>query len=319
MHSPVIAAIDIGTNSFHLLVAQIGKNHNLKTLYKVKEIMRLTSELGPKAKKISEREFETSIKILKKYKKIADKYEAQIFAVATSAVREAKNRKEYLKKVKAETGIKINAITGKKEAEYIYKGMYTAFTLKNKKVLCIDIGGGSTEILFGKNGETIFAASVKVGAVRMMDKFFPDYHLNKKSINKCRDFVERKIKSKKELDFEYDYKLVIGASGTIHAAASMIHFNKHKKPLTKPNGYSFTKEEFDKIFDKVLNKKTSLERLGIKGLEAKRADIIPAGLIILSTIFNLFKIKKIILSENALRSGIVYDSTIKTNKKANKN
>jgi len=315
LRSPIIAAIDIGTNSFHLLVAIIDKNNNLKTLYKVKEIMRLTSEYGPKEKIISKNEFKKSIKILKNYKKIADKYKAKIFAMATSAVREAKNKKEYIKKVKQKTGIKINAITGKKEAGYIYKGMQTGLPLKNKKVICVDIGGGSTEILLGKNGKTIFAASVKVGAVRITGKFFPDYHLNKKSINKCRDFVEKKIKSKKEFDFQTDYSLAVGASGTIHATASMIHYNKHKKPLTKPNGYSFTKEEFNKIFDKVLNKKTPLERLGIKGLEAKRTDIIPAGLIILSTVFELFKIEKIILSENALRSGIVYDCTIKMNNK----
>ena len=117
MPNPVIAAIDIGTNSFHLLVAQIDKSNNLKTLYKVKEIMRLTSEHGQKEKTISQSEFKKSIKILKDYKKIADKYKADVFAVATSALREAKNRKEYIKKVREETGIKIKTITGKKEAE----------------------------------------------------------------------------------------------------------------------------------------------------------------------------------------------------------
>ncbi len=319
MPNPVIAAIDIGTNSFHLLIAQID-NNNLKTLYKVKQVMRLTSEYGPKEKIISKKEIKESIKILKGYKRTADKYNAKIFAKATSAVREAKNRKEYIKMVKKETGIKITPISGKKEAEYIYKGMQTALPLKDKKVLCVDIGGGSTEILLGKNNKTILSASVKVGAVRMMNKFFPDYHINNKSINKCRDFVERKINSKiNDWDFDADYDLVAGASGTIHAAASIIHYDKHKKPLTKPNGYSFTKGEFIKIFDKVLNKKTPLERLGIKGLEIKRADIIPAGLIILSVIFDLLKINGMILSENALRSGIVYDSTIKMSKKNDKN
>ncbi len=311
MPNPVIAAIDIGTNSFHLLVAQIDKKNNLKTLYKVKEIMRLTAEYGPKEKIISKKEIKDSIKILKRYKQTADKYEAKIFAKATSAVREAKNKKEYIKQVKEETGIKIVAVSGKKEAEYIYKGMQTAIPLQNKKVLCVDIGGGSTEILYAKNGKTIFAESIKVGAVRMMGKFFPDYHLNKKSINNCREYVEKKIKSKSCLDFEADYKLTVGASGTIHAAAAIIHYYIHKKPLIKPNGYSFTKKELNKIIEKVFTNKAPFERLGIKGLEAKRADIIPAGLIILDVIFKLFNIKKMILSENALRTGIVYESTSK--------
>lgn len=309
MPNPIIAAIDIGTNSFHLLVAQIDKKNKLKSLYKVRQIMRLTSELGPKAKTISEQEFKESIKILKKYKKIADEYNAPIFAYATSAVRESVNGKEYIKKVKYETGIEIKAIKGKHEAELIYKGMQTALPLSDKKVLCLDIGGGSTEILYGVNGKTVFAESIKVGAVRMMGKFFPENILNKNRIDKCRDYIEEKIKSKENIDFNADFKLTVGASGTIHAAASMIHYSKHKEVLTKANGYSFTKKEFDKIYDKVLNTKTSVERLEIKGLEAKRADIIPAGLIILNVIFELFKIKEITLSENALRSGIVFEST----------
>lgn len=309
LSNPVIAAIDIGTNSFHLLVAKIGKKNNLNEFYKEKQIMRLTSELGNKVKMISKQEFKDSIKILKRYKKIADKYNAPIFANATSAVREAKNRKEYIKKVKDETGIKIHAITGKKEAELIYKGMQTAIPISKEKVLCIDIGGGSTEIIFGINDKIIFAGSIKVGAVRLMGKFFPDYHLNKKAITECRNYINKKIKSKKDFNYNADYKLVVGASGTIHAAASMIHYSKHKKALIKANGYKFSKKEFDKIVDKVLNKKTPVERLGIKGLEIKRADIIPAGLIILNVIFELFNIKEIILSENALRSGIVLEST----------
>ncbi len=309
MSNPIIAAIDIGTNSFHLLVAQIDKRNKLKSLYKIRQIMRLTSELGPKAKIISEQEFKESIKILDKYKKIADEYAALIFAYATSAVRESVNGKDYIKKVKCETGIEIKAIKGKREAELIYKGMQTALSLSDKKVLCLDIGGGSTEILYGVNGKSVFAESVKVGAVRMMGKFFPENILNKNGIDKCRNFIEEKIKSKERIDFKADFNLTVGASGTITAAASMIHYSKYKEPLTKTNGYSFTKKEFDKIYYKVLDNKTPVERLGIKGLEAKRADIIPAGLIILNVIFKLFKIEEIILSENALRSGIVFEST----------
>ena len=274
--------------------------------------MRLGSELGSKTRIISPKEFKNSIKILKKYKKIADEYNAPVFVKATSAVREAKNRNEYIKKVKDETGIKIDTITGEKEAELIYKGMQTAIPISKEKVLCIDIGGGSTEILYAKNDKTIFTGSIKVGAVRMMGKFFPDYHLNKKAINKCRNYVEEKIKSNKNLDFCAGYNLVVGASGTIHAAASMIHYYKYKKALSKPNGYSYTKKEFNKIFDKVLNNNTPLERLGIKGLEAKRADIIPAGLIILNVIFELFKIKEIILSENALRRSEEHTSELQS-------
>lgn len=311
--NPTIAAIDIGTNSFHLLIAKINNKNKIQSIYKFRNIMRLGTELGGKVKIISRNEIEQSIKILLKYKNIAKKYNAEIYAIGTSAIREANNSNQYIKKVKKETGINIKVISGKKEAEFIYKGIKTALPINNKKVLCIDIGGGSTEILYSKKGKTIFSSSIKIGAVRMTNSFFPDHNLNIKSIIECNKFVEKQIKNKKRINFNPNYEIVVGTSGTIHAAASMIHYNKFNKPLKKPNGYSFTKKEFDKIFEKVMDKRTPIERLGIKGLKAKRADIIPAGLIILSVLFDLFNIKRIILSENALRAGIVSEAT-KTNR-----
>ncbi|PJA98197.1 MAG: exopolyphosphatase [Ignavibacteriales bacterium CG_4_9_14_3_um_filter_30_11] len=307
MSNSVISAIDIGSNSFHLLIIKKEKN-NLITLFKKKEIIRLGSEYGAKQKKISPKEIKKSIKILKGFREISEKYNAKILAKATSALREAKNKKKYIIKIYKETGIKIIPITGVEEAEFIYKGMMLALPIKDKKVLCIDIGGGSTEIILGNKGKILFSSSIKIGAVRLMNKYFPDYHITKQNILKCRIYVEEKLSSKKDLNFEEKYNLVIGASGTIHAAAAMVHYDKYKKPLANPNGYSFTKKEFNKIYDKVLNIRTSLERLGINGLEAKRADIIPAGLIILDVIINLFNIKKIKLSTGALREGIVFDS-----------
>jgi len=311
--NPVIAAIDIGTNSFHLLIAKINNKNKIQSIYKARNIMRLGTELGGKIKKISKNEIKLSIKILLKYKKIAEKYNAEIFAIGTSAIREVNNRNQYIKKVEKETGINIKVISGKKEAEYIYKGIEKVISIKNKKVLCIDIGGGSTEILYVKKGKTIFSTSIKVGAVRMTNSFFPDDNLNIRSIIECDKFVEKQIKNKRGINFNPDYDIVVGSSGTIHAAASMIYYNRFNKPLKKPNGYSFTRKEFDKMFEKVMDKRTPIERLGIKGLQTKRADIIPAGLIILSVIFDLFKIKRIILSENDLRAGIVSEAT-KTNR-----
>ena len=315
MSNSVISAIDIGSNSFHLLIIKREKN-KIVTLFKKKEIMRLGSEYGVKQKKISSNEIKKSIKILKDFREISEKYNARILAKATSSLREAKNKNEYIKKIYKETGIKIIPITGKKEAKLIYKGMMSALPIKNKKVLCIDIGGGSTEVIFGNKGKTIFSSSIKVGAVRLMNKFFPNYILTGQNILKCKNFVEKKISSRKDLNLEKNNILVIGASGTIHAAASMVYFYKYKKPIDRPNGYSFTKKEFDKIYDKVLNVRTPLERIGIKGLERKRADIIPAGLIILAVFINLFNIKKIKLSTGALREGIAYSELNKNTNKS---
>ncbi|MCL6493947.1 MAG: hypothetical protein K6T54_04115 [Ignavibacterium sp.] len=306
-----IAAIDIGTNSFHLVIVDVQPDGSFKLLDKQREVIRLGSHKGEDLSLISEGEIEKAIDILKNYKMLAEHYGASIRAVATSAVREADNKDKFVKAVKEKTNIDIEVVDGRTEAKLIFYGIMNAIDVSNKNVLCLDIGGGSSEFIYAEKGNPIITESVKIGAVRLSKKFFPDFILKKEAVEACHSFVEAQVSYMKYLVEGKKIQQVIGASGTIVAAAILVQelFNKPKRKSI--NKLSFTAEELNFVYKEVVGRKTPAERVSLPGMELKRADIIPAGLIILKTVFDVFEIKHITLSEYALREGIIYDTILK--------
>lgn len=306
-----IAAIDIGTNSFHLVIVEVQKDGSFKLLDKQREVIRLGSHKGEDLSFISEGEIEKAIDILKNYKMLSEHYGASVKAVATSAVREADNKDKFVKAVKEKTNIDIEVIDGRTEATLIFYGIMNAVNVSDKNVFCLDIGGGSSEFIYAEKSKPLITESVKIGAVRLSKKFFPDYILKKEAVEACHSYVEAQVSYIKYLIEGKKIDQVIGASGTIVAAAILVQelFNKPRRKSI--NKLSFTAEELNFVYKEVIGRKTPAERIYLPGMELKRADIIPAGLIILKTIFDVFEIKNIILSEYALREGIIYDTILK--------
>ena len=303
-----VAAVDMGTNSFHLIIVQVRKDGTFKIIDREREVIRLGFQKGKDLNVISEGEIEKAIDILTGFKKIAKFYGAEMRAVATSAVREARNKDDFITEVYEATGIVVEAIEGTKEAELIYLGVMKALNVKKKRLLCIDIGGGSTEFLHGDKGLPIFAESVKIGAVRLSKKFFPEYHIFPENINRCEKFISEKILSKSNLHSHHQFDCVVGTSGTIIAAASIIYFRRNNEFAKSLNGFSFTARELYELTEDVLKCESPVDRLSIKGMEVKRADIIPAGLLILRKTFEVFNISEMTVSENALREGIIIET-----------
>ena len=303
-----IAAIDMGTNSFHLVIVQVRRGGSFKIIDREREVIRLGFHKGKDLNFISEGETEKAIDILNDFNTIAKFYGAEIRAIATSAVREAQNKEEFITKVYEETGIFVEAIDGPKEAELIYLGVLKALNAKTKRILCVDIGGGSTEFLLGDRGEIIFAESIKVGAVRLSKKFFPHYNISPDSIHDCEQYISNMILSKSNLNSHHQFELVAGTSGTINAAASIIHFRRYNKFSKNLNDFTFEASELFDLTEDILNCETPVDRLSIKGMEVKRADIIPAGILILKKVIEILGIKHMTISENALREGIIIET-----------
>lgn len=303
-----VAAVDMGTNSFHLIIVQVRKDGSFKIIDREREVIRLGFHKGENLTTISDGEIEKAIDVLRDFNKIAKFYGADLRAIATSAVREAKNKDEFLTKVYEATGIFVEAIEGTKEAELIYLGVLKALKVKKKRVLCVDIGGGSTEFLLGDKGRPIFTESIKIGAVRLSKMFFPDYHITQKSIDECEKYIASKILAKSNLHSHHQFDCVAGTSGTINAAASILYFRRHNEFAKSLNGFTFKASEFFEMTEDVLRCESPVDRLSIKGMEIKRADIIPAGLLILRKVFEIFDIEKMIVSENALREGIIIET-----------
>lgn len=307
------AAIDIGTNSFHLLIVEVNENGKIKFLDKERVFFRLGTEFGKELRLISNNEIDKTVIILKNFLSRVKHYKADLRAVSTSAVREAENKLEFIKTVFEQTGISIDVIMGTEEANLIFLGMKNALPINDKSILGIDIGGGSTEFIYGVKGVPIFTESVNIGAVRLSKKFFPDFIITNEAVLDCFNYVEQQIKLNININTNLVIDFAVGSSGTVDTICLIKELKNYPKTKPRLNGYTFNKTEFEEIFSFVMNLKNPADRASVPGIEANRADIIPAGLIILKKIFELFKIEKMILSEYALREGIVFDLISRSN------
>ncbi len=174
-----LAAIDIGTNSFHLVVARVGDVEGgdgpagpaFEVIAREKEMVRLGSGSGD-MKLLAPDAIERGVAALERLARIAEVHDADIHAVATSAVREAENAEEFLDRARDEAGVEVEVISGVEEARLIHLGVLQAVPVFDQRLVLVDIGGGSTEILVGEKGETLAAGSLKLGAIRLTRRFF---------------------------------------------------------------------------------------------------------------------------------------------------
>ena len=318
MKNNKLAAIDIGTNSFHLIVAEINRDSNFKIIDREKEVIRLSEGSKFDIKQILPEAIERAVTALKRFAGIAESHGAELRAVATSAVREAANKNEFIKRVLDETGVEIEVIDGLEEARLIYLGALKAVPIYENKTLCIDIGGGSTELTIGYRGNVLYSNSLKLGAVRLTQKFFPDYIITKERINECKNWVAGEISHVVEQIKNIGFDLCIGTSGTIMSTGLMsLAKQKRKLPVTGIlNNQVVSYNEMNDIFHLVLEKATVEERKKIKGLDPKRADIIQSGLIIFRTILKALSVNEYNISGYSLREGIIID-TLQKKKEGN--
>lgn len=314
MQNNILAAIDIGTNSFHLVIAKTDDKGIVKILSKDKEVVRL-GKSSTDMKYISIDAMERAVSTLKRFKIICDSYNAEIRAVATSATREALNKNEFIEEVLKRTGISIEVVSGFEEARLIYLGVLQALDVFDNKILLIDIGGGSTEFLVGEKGHVKYANSIKLGAVRMTEKFFGDGRFRKDNIDNARLHVKSMINPIIRHLRDENYECVIGTSGTITNIASFIRANNSGEDMSgfNFNNFKYSDVELYNTVKSILSIDNVQSIKKLEGLDSDRADIISAGAIILEQIFKEINIKEIILSSYALREGILFDKIDKGN------
>jgi exopolyphosphatase/guanosine-5'-triphosphate,3'-diphosphate pyrophosphatase len=302
-----LAAIDIGTNSVHLVVVKVNENNRFEIIAQEKEVVRLGS--GSKDMKyLKEDAMDRGMEALKRYKQIADISRAEIKAVATSAVREALNKEVFLQRARAEAGIEVEIISGFEEARLIYLGVMQALPIFDKKILLIDIGGGSTEFLVGKSGEMIEANSLKLGAIRLTDQFFKEDPIDPKSVNRCRQYVEVYLHPMAREVHKHGFETAVGSSGTILNIAQMIQILRHEQPTRFLSNFTFSRMELAEVVKLLVKADTLKKRQKIEGLDPKRADIILAGAIILEQAFEKMSIDSMTVSGFALREGVILDT-----------
>ncbi|RHX85825.1 Ppx/GppA phosphatase family protein [Leptospira stimsonii] len=302
-----LAAIDLGTNSFHMIIVRVRANGTFEAVAREKESVRLGNRLQ-EGGGIDSESFKRGIDCLKRFKVLAENAGAEIRAVATSALREASNQEEFLEAAYQEAGISIDVVSGYEEARLIYFGILQGIPVFDRKIMMIDIGGGSTEVLVGHRGNILFSKSFKLGAIRLTEKFFREETLSNSDIRKCRLHIEEMLLPFRKILRDLKPDLVVGSSGTIQAIAGMILASRGETEEISLNNFEFSTPEFKKIRNLILEADTSKKRAKIPGLDIKRADIIVGGTLILEEIFDLANVQSLTVSEFALREGIVYDT-----------
>ena len=301
-----LAALDIGTNSFHLVVARVLDN-GYEIVTREKETVRL-GHGGGDMKELSNDAIDRGISSLRRMQRIAAAHNAPVRAVATSAVREAHNAAEFLTRARREAKVDIEVISGLEEARLIYLGVLQAVPAFEQRVILVDIGGGSTEVLVGERGETLAARSFKLGAVRLTDRFFAGGTTTSGSVSECRSYI-RSILATFERDVEeLGFAIAIASSGTAETIARIIHAARDDTALHTFNRFEFTVGELQLITESLAKKRSSDDRRSTPGLDPARADIIVAGALVLDGVADIFRINSFVFSEAALREGVLLDT-----------
>lgn len=303
---PTIAALDIGTNSFHMVVAKAVQN-GFEVITREKETVRIGHGAG-EMKELESDAIERGIACLGRMRLLAESHGAEIRAVATSAIREARNRSDFVKRAKKEAGISIETISGIEEARLIHLGVLHGIGNHDDSMFVCDIGGGSTEVVIGNDDEMLLARSFKLGAVRLTDRFFSSATLHPSAVPSCRAFVKSTLMILQSEVQDLGFDIAVCSSGTAETVARIIQRKRGDAEPKSMNRFEFTGQDVSEVVSDLAACATVDERREKFGLDDKRAEIILAGAIILEAIADTYAIATFTFSDYALREGVLIDT-----------
>ena len=293
-----IAAIDLGSNSFHMLVAK-PTDDRFMIIDSDKEMVRLAAGLQSD-KSISEEAIQRALGCLSRFgqrlKHIAPE---QVRIVGTNTLRAAKGSQHFIAEAEKLLGHPINIISGIEEARLIYQGVAHSIVGDEGRRLVVDIGGGSTELIIGERFNPLQLESLYMGCVSMSQRFFADGKISSKRINKAQLAALMELEPHIERYKAMSWEDTIGASGTIRAVEAVVLENGWSK-----DGISF--KSLDKTL-KALKEFSSIDKINLLGLKKERAPVFIGGVIVLHSVFAALGIKKMTVATEALREGLLYD------------
>ncbi|MFM2062216.1 MAG: hypothetical protein RLZZ507_1886 [Cyanobacteriota bacterium] len=309
--NPIIASIDIGTNSLHMVIVRIEPTLPAFTMIaKEKETVRL----GDRDLETGELKLEVikkAIACLKRFQELAKSLEAEsIIAVATSAVRESPNGREFLHQIETEIGLSVDLISGQEEARRIYLGVLSGMEFNQQPHIIVDIGGGSTEIILGDSEDPRSLTSTKVGAVRLTGELISTDPISNTEFQYlqayARGMLERSVEDVLSKLQPGEIPKLIGTSGTIETIA-MIHAKEKMGVVPSTlNGYKFSLQDL-RTWVTRLRRMNNVERAAISGMPEKRSEVILAGAVILQEAMTLLDVESVTLCERSLREGVIVD------------
>lgn len=301
-----LAAIDIGSNSVHMIIVGTGAtSRSFEVIDRVKEMVFLGKSVFDHGR-LTDEAVRTGLEAISKFHKLAQRHAVtDIRAVATAAVREADNGGEFLYTIAEQTGIVPQVISGYEEARYIYLSVRNEIDLSERNAMILDIGGGSVEAIVGNAASMRLGRSLKLGVQRLRAKFGRGEPLGKREKKDLEDHVRKVAEKAMDEARAAKFDLVIGTSGTILALGNAAHKLKGGEPWSSGTGQSVRLEDLQALADRLVAIPAS-ERATL-GIDAMRADSIHVGAVLLCELLKLAKADRITLCEAALREGLVLD------------
>jgi exopolyphosphatase/guanosine-5'-triphosphate,3'-diphosphate pyrophosphatase len=293
-----LAAIDLGSNSFHMVVARIDHGH-VKILDRMKEMVRLGGGLDEN-NNLSEASQEKALACLRRFgERLKHLPHENVAAVGTNTLRMSNNARIFLFKAQQALGHPISVIAGREEARLVYLGVSHSLANDEGKRFVMDIGGGSTELIIGEKFDPMHLESLHMGCVSMSRRFFVDGQLHKKHWRKANTAAHLELRPVKKSFRNIGWESATGASGTIKAVRSVIQ-------AMEIDPYVITLQGMYQIRDTMIEA-GNLEDLELPGLSEERKPVFAGGLAVLIATFEALRIDRMRVSDGALREGLIYD------------
>jgi exopolyphosphatase/guanosine-5'-triphosphate,3'-diphosphate pyrophosphatase len=308
-----LASFDLGTNTFLLLIAEVSDGR-IEPLFEKETIVRLGQGVDA-AGNLNAEAMQRGYVCLQEYVALARRYGAEkIFAVGTSALRDAANRSAFLRTAFEKTGVRIEIISGAKEARLTFAGTLSNKTNLPGPIAVLDIGGGSTELVIGdpkpfltESETSLQARSVDIGSVRLTERFVQSDPARPEEVRPLRQQAETVMRASWPATDLAQVKTLIGTAGTITTLAAMAQTMREYEPR-RIDGFVLTRQKLGEISSE-LRRRNIAERQQLPGLSPARADVILAGAIILETFLDLYKFSALMVSDRGLRYGVLVEST----------
>ncbi len=299
-----IGALDLGSNSFHLLVVEARLDGSFVPLAREREMLRLgdlvarTGSIGPEA-------MDRGIEVIRRFRSVCEAQRAdEIVALGTAALREAVDSVLFVDRVREETGVTIQVVDGLREAELIFTAVRSSVLIDPGPALVADLGGGSLEIMVGDRGGLAFAASVRLGVGRLTAELVTS---DPPSANDRERLVERvrgELAGVLDEALEAKPVMLIGSSGTFISIARMAAAHRDGVAPSRINQLSVSATDIAAVSRRVFSS-TAAERARLAGSDARRAELLPAGFAVLEQLMEASSLDELTVSEWALREGIV--------------
>ena len=297
-----IAIIDLGTNTFHLMIAEV-ENQQAHVVHKEKVAVKI-GEGGINDRRIIEAAQERAIAALLHFKQVMQGQSVtEVYANATSAIRNAHNSQQITQKIKEETGIEVNVISGTEEAELIFLGVKQAMDLGSGPAsMVMDIGGGSVEIVIGNNQNIHFRQSFEIGAQRLLDLFHKHDPMLSREVTRLENYLEEVLQPLTEAVRKYEPTTLVGSSGSFDTLSDIYCAQEGIIKIPTASEAPLTVESYLRIHQDLLMK-DKIERLAIPGMIPLRVDMIVVASCLINWVIQKYKLQHIRVSAYSLKEG----------------